>query len=81
MIVLEPIDQVSHRRVEDRLARLTTLDRQRDRQVRLPHTGRPQEQHIVVARQKRQIEERGDLLPIQARLEAEVEVIQRLDER
>ena len=81
LVDLELLDQVRHRRKEDRLTRLASLDGKRHRKMGLAHARRSQEQDVLMARQKGEVEERIDLASVQVRLKGEVEVIDRLYER
>ena len=78
VIFLEFLDQIRHCRIEDRLARLSALDRKCHGQVRFSDPRRSEEQRVVMAGKERQIEQGGDLLTVQTGLEGKVEVVERL---
>src|SRR5690606_22276523 len=74
-------DEVGERAVVDAPAALGCGNRQADGQVGLADPGRAEEDHVLLALHKAQLVQALDLLAPDARLEAEVEALERLDRR
>ena len=71
-------DQGVHRGEVDLEAVRAGLDGERDRQMRLTHTGRPQEDDVLLLGDEVHVEERHDLFLVQLGMEAEVVLVDAL---
>ena len=72
-------DEVRERAVVHPAPALRSGDGEADREVRLAHTGRPEEDHILPALDEAEVMQALDLLTPQRGLEGEVEIMQLLD--
>ena len=79
--LFEGVDEVGQCAVVDSAAALGRGDGQADREVRLADAGRAEEDDVLLPLQEPEFVKRVDLLPLDRGLEAEVEVLQRLDGR
>src|SRR6266496_5548630 len=78
---LERRDEIGEGAVVDAAATLGGGDREADREVGLPHTGRPEEDDVFFALDEAERVQAVELLAFDRRLEAEVEVGERLHGR
>ena len=79
--VHERVDQACQRPVVDASAGLGGRDRQTDRQMRLAHSRRAEQDDVLGAVEESQLVQALDLLALDARLEGKVKLRQRLDGR
>ena len=75
LVFLELGNQIGHGGEKDSHAASARLDRQRDRQMGFTDTGRTEEDDVFLSADKIQIEKGHDLVPVQFRLEGEIELI------
>ena len=77
----EGLDQRRERAVVDAPAGLGHRDREADRQVRFPDAWWAEQDHVLAAVQEAELVQALDLLALDAGLEGEVELIERLHSR
>ena len=77
----EGLDQRRERAVVDAPGGLGRRDREADRQVRFPDAWRAEQDHVLAAVQEAELVQALDLLALDAGLEGEVELIERLHSR